>query len=78
MKLEFKKLSAENIEGLSKYYGKRHDQTCDSVILDNFLWADYYHVHYAIDEYFRKAVRGAPCVRHGGYAGMLRYAGGAF
>ena len=48
MKLEFKKLSAENIEGLSKYYGKRHDQTCDSVILDNFLWADYYHVHYAI------------------------------
>ena len=30
------------------------------------------------NEYFRKAVRGAPCVRHGGYAGMFRYAGGAF
>jgi len=46
MNLEFKRLDAENIEGLAEYYEKRHDQTCDSVILDNFLWRDYYHVHY--------------------------------
>lgn len=48
MDLEFKKLDAENIEYLTKYYGKRHDQTCDSVILDNFLWGLYYDVHYAV------------------------------
>lgn len=47
MELEFKKLSAENVEGLTKYYGRRPDRTCDSVILDNFLWSSYYHVHYA-------------------------------
>lgn len=46
MDLKFNKLNAENIEGLTKYYGQRHDQTCDSVLLDNFLWGDYYHVHY--------------------------------
>jgi len=46
MNLEFNKLNAENVERLSKYYGKRHDQTCDSVILDNFLWGGYYHVRY--------------------------------
>ncbi len=47
MDLEFKRLSAEALEDLTRYYGRRHDQTCDSVILDNFLWAKYYHVHYA-------------------------------
>ena len=47
MDLEFKSLSAEALEDLTRYYGRRHDQTCDSVILDNFLWAKYYHVHYA-------------------------------
>lgn len=48
MNLEFRKLGAENIEELTKYYGQRHDQTCDSVILDNFLWGDYYHVRYCV------------------------------
>ena len=46
MDIQFHKLSAENFEKLSKYYGRRHDNTCDSVMLDNFLWADYYHVHF--------------------------------
>lgn len=48
MDLEFKKLDAQNIEALTRFYGQRHDQTCDSVILDNFLWAKYYDVHYAV------------------------------
>lgn len=47
MNLEFKKLTAEDVGVLNKYYGKRHDQTCDSVILDNFLWNEYYEVCYA-------------------------------
>ena len=42
MDLEFKKLTAENVEGLAQYYGQRHDKTCDSVILDYFLWSNYY------------------------------------
>lgn len=48
MDLQFKKLSAENVEGLSTYYGQRHDRTCDSVILDYFLWSNYYSVYYTI------------------------------
>lgn len=48
MNLDFKKLKAEDIPSLTKYYGRRHDQTCDSVILDSFLWSEYYHVHYAV------------------------------
>lgn len=48
MNITFQKLNAENVEGLRKFYGLRHDQTCDSVLLDNFLWGDYYHVHFAV------------------------------
>lgn len=47
MNLEFKKLTAEDVGILNKYYGKRHDLTCDSVILDNFLWNEYYEVCYS-------------------------------
>lgn len=48
MDLEFKKLDAASVLALSEFYGKRHDQTCDSVIMDNFLWGDYYDVHYCV------------------------------
>lgn len=50
MKLEFKKLTADDIEGLTKFYGQRHDRTCDSVILDNFLWNEYYEVCFAVPD----------------------------
>ena len=46
MNLIFNKLNAENVEALTKYYGQRHDRTCDSMILDNFLWGAYYDVRY--------------------------------
>lgn len=48
MKIEFKRLEAEDIEKLTGFYGLRHDPTCDSVILDNFLWREYYDVRYAV------------------------------
>lgn len=48
MKLEFNELDAESVEKLAKYYGRRHDQTCDSVVLDNFLWGKYYHIRYCV------------------------------
>ena len=42
MQIEFKRLEAEDIEKLTRFYCLRHDNTCDSVILDNFLWREYY------------------------------------
>lgn len=48
MKLEFRKLQAEDVAMLTKYYGRRRDMTCDSVILDSFLWARYYDVSFAV------------------------------
>lgn len=48
MNLEFKKLEAEDIEMLTKFYGRRRDMTCDSVILDSFLWARYYDVKFVV------------------------------
>ena len=40
MQIEFKRLEAEDIEKLTRFYCLRHDNTCDSVILDNFLWRE--------------------------------------
>lgn len=48
MDLEFNKLDAVNVEGLSRFYEQRHDQTCDSVIFDNFLWGRYYDIHFTL------------------------------
>lgn len=48
MEIQFKKLEAEDVEMLTSFYGKRHDMTCDSVILDSFLWAGYYDVAFAV------------------------------
>ena len=68
MSLEFNKLNAECIEELAKYYGKRHDQTCDSVILDNFLWRIYYDVRYCVRD--RKAVLWTMNIRGKQYAAL--------
>ena len=48
MQIEFKRLEAEDIEKLTRFYCLRHDNTCDSVILDNFLWREYYDVRYSV------------------------------
>lgn len=48
MDLQFKKLEAEDVSMLTKFYGRRRDMTCDSVILDSFLWARYYHVAFVV------------------------------
>ena len=48
MDLQFKKLEAEDVAMLTKYYGRRRDMTCDSVILDSFLWARYYQVAFTV------------------------------
>ena len=42
MDLKFENFRAEHVETLAGYYGKRHDRTCDSTIMDNFLWGGYY------------------------------------
>lgn len=68
MSLEFSKLDAENIEKLTKFYGLRHDQTCDSVILDNFLWGQYYDIHYCPQD--EKALLWIMTVRGKRYAAL--------
>lgn len=68
MNLEFNKLNAESIEKLTKFYGQRDDRTCDSVILDNFLWGDYYHVHYCVRD--DKAILWIMTIRGKRYAAL--------
>ena len=46
MDLKFENFRAEHVETLAGYYGKRHDRTCDSTIMDNFLWRGYYHIRF--------------------------------
>lgn len=46
MKLEFKKLRAEDMKRLAPYFWMRPNKTCDSGFLDSFLWSDYYQVQY--------------------------------
>lgn len=48
MNLEFKPLEAEDIGRLTKFYGIRPNKTCDSMVLDSFLWREYYNVRFAI------------------------------
>ena len=50
MDLEFKTVTAEDIERLRPFYGLRPNKTCDSVFLDSFLWKEYYHVQCAVSE----------------------------
>lgn len=50
MSLEFKPISAKDIDRLTPFYAMRRNQTCDSVFLESFLWREYYNVRYAIWE----------------------------
>lgn len=50
MNLEFKPISAKDIDKLTPFYMMRHNRTCDSVFLESFLWREYYNVKYAIWE----------------------------
>ena len=48
MRWTFKKIEAEDVEILPRFYKLRSNKTCDSVFLDTFLWKDYYHVEYCV------------------------------
>lgn len=50
MSLEFRSIEAEDIKVLADFYGKRPNRTCDSVVLDSFLWREFYEVKFAISE----------------------------
>ena len=47
-KLNFKQLEADDIPKYAKFYGLRHNRTCDSVELESFIWKEYYNVRAAI------------------------------
>lgn len=44
MNLEFKPISAKDIDRLTPFYMMRRNKTCDSVFLESFLWREYYNV----------------------------------
>ena len=50
MSLEFKPITAKDIDRLTPFYMMRRNRTCDSVFLESFLWREYYNVRYAIWE----------------------------
>lgn len=48
MNLQFKRLEASDVELLRPYFGLRSNKTCDSVILDSFLWKDFYGCEFTV------------------------------
>lgn len=50
MSLKFQKMEAVHVAALTPFYGLRPNKTCDSVILDSFLWRKYYQVKFAISD----------------------------
>ena len=50
MKREFKKLTAEDLHILSRYFSLRPNKTCDSTFLSSYLWKDYYHTSFYLNE----------------------------
>lgn len=50
MNLNFKRIEAEDIKALSRFFCQRPNKTCDSVFLDSFIWREYYQVRYAVSD----------------------------
>lgn len=50
MNLDFRPIEANDLKLLSDFYGKRPNKTCDSVVLDSFLWREFYNVQFAVSE----------------------------
>ena len=48
--MQFKNLEPEDIMKIMLFVGRRPNKTCDSGVVDSFLWREYYHVQYAISE----------------------------
>lgn len=48
--LTFKKVEAQDIKRMSEFYGLRPNRTCDSVVLESYLWKDYCNVRFAVAE----------------------------
>lgn len=50
MELQFEKPRAEDSEKIAPYFSMRPNKTCDSGMLDTYLWADYYKTRICIVE----------------------------
>lgn len=51
MEIQLQELIPEDYEKLKKYFGYRNPGTCESVILDSYLWKQYYQSKYFITEH---------------------------
>ena len=50
MDLNFKKIEAKDMAVLLPFFGQRPNKTCDSVLLDSFIWREYYNVRFAVSD----------------------------
>ena len=48
--MEFKKLEFSDLELIRGYYQKYANKTCDRTIGGSFMWRDYFHTMYALDD----------------------------
>ena len=48
--MDFQKITIERIAQIEKYYTLRPNKSCDSSVLDAFLWKQYFHTEYCIWE----------------------------
>lgn len=48
MNLEFKPVEASDLSKIEQYYALRPNRTCDSVVLDSYLWREYYDTRFAV------------------------------
>ncbi len=46
--LEFKHLTMQDIPTLAPWFAENADRLCDGTVGGEFLWRDYYHIHYAV------------------------------
>ena len=68
MDINFKPLEAEDMARLEPYFQLRSNLTCDSVILESFLWKEYYQAEFAVVD--EKAVL-VKSFLHGAHQGAL-------
>ena len=48
--MKFQKLTSDSIPEIAGFYTMRGNKTCESSVLDEYLWKDLYHVEYCVWE----------------------------
>lgn len=54
--IKFKKVNAQDLKKYKDFYFLRDNKTCDSVVMESFIWKDYYNIRVAVVEKENKEV----------------------